>query len=97
MKFVKRIGDLEARTCSLDLSGTDLKEAEAFTISIVKWNKDDESCYVVAYFHRSAANEFDLHFVGGRPFDNKINGEIFMGLAKYSYNLLQALNYFNFQ
>jgi len=83
--FSKSIGLLEARSCNQRLSSN----FEHKTIEIVKWNEDSMSCYTLAYF--TIRENVDLHFVGGRPFDENINTEDFWKLAKCSYEILNNL------
>lgn len=85
----RRIGNLEARICTLQL--TEYREGEPFTMEIVQWWKDDEACHVLAYFRKDEQSEFELISITGRLFVNEVDGNDFMILAQVAYNYLRAV------
>ena len=82
MKFNIREGDVELRSCAVGLR----QEGEHETAEIVQWGKD--LCWAVAYWLKDG-EEYNLHFVGERPFHKEINPSLFMVLAKMGQQLLE--------
>jgi len=78
--FSHRIGDLEVRTCNLNL----MQKGTHKTAEIVKWHKydhkEEETCHTIASWKKYSDNEFEMHFTGKRPFYE--NPEEFFELAR---------------
>ena len=67
-----RNGNLELRTTLYP---------DRVPLEIVQWG--DDSCWTIASWHcRNREERYDLEFVGDRPFDERIDIEDFMCLAK---------------
>ena len=83
-----RIDDMELRSCGERL--TDIKPHS--TAEIVQWQKpkdEKEFCYVLAYWRLIPnSDEYELVFVGSRPFMNDIDRNTFWKLAKMGQELL---------
>ena len=62
------------------------------SFEIVQWFKDSKYCYTIAYWHRSKDGDYDLRFVGDRPFEKEVDSGIFMSLAKIGQELLNFKN-----
>lgn len=84
-KFNVRKGSLEVRSCDRYLTNSE----EHDIAEIVSWVDNDEYCYVIAYFVPTSEN-FDLKFVGDRPFN--VSWMDFMDIAKIGYRLLTEEN-----
>ena len=78
--FKTRIGDLEVRTCSINLTQKEPHE----TAEIIKWHryshKEEETYHTIASWRKYSNSEFELHFTGKRPFYE--NSEEFFELAR---------------
>ena len=81
-RFVMRICDVEVRTCDKSLCSTGFQE----TAEIVKWHDGEETCHTIAAWRKSKEG-YDLHFVGGRPFDD-CDSDVFWRLAKAGQDYL---------
>jgi len=83
-KFKHKVGSLEVRSCDEHL----LQTGKPVTAEIVYWNSN-VSCYTLAHFRKNLHGEdFDLKFVGSRPFDSHIPNDVFMSIASFGYNKL---------
>jgi len=83
MNFIVDRGNLTLRSCDSYLCSNG-KHTHA---EIVCWNQARESCWSIAHWVRSAA-EYDLLFVGDRPFRENIECEDFWRLARIGQELL---------
>ena len=75
-RLVMRIGDVEVRCCDKHLCSTGFLE----TAEIVQWHDGGETCHTIAAWRRDSEG-YDLHFIGGRPF-NACGADVFWKLAK---------------
>ena len=83
MKFNFRIGNIELRSCDEHLTN----DNEHTRAEIVWWNKD--YCYTLAYYQINTEDGYsNLSFVANRPFDDKVDPNVFMALAKLGGNIL---------
>lgn len=84
MKFNFRIEDLELRSCRKSLVQT----GDHTTAEIIKWQ--ETSCFTLAYWTKDTSDDFDLKFVGNRPF--KENTKLFIELAEIGQALLEKIH-----
>ena len=61
---------------------------------IVQWNDNDTNCWTIAMFHK-IKDDVDIKLLSDRPFDNRIDRDIFCDILKYGYQLANA--YFTIQ
>ena len=81
MKFSYRSGDLEVRSCNKSL----VDIGEHTTAEVVKW-QSESNCYVVAFWVKKEL-DFDLMFVGSRPF-KLVDTSEFMRIAEIGDKML---------
>lgn len=89
-KFRYRLGNLEVRSCGEGL----MQHTPHDRAEIIEWTFADdgkEYCFVLAYFEpQKDENDYDLQFVGGRPFQYD-DWQCFMTLANFGYETLIKL------
>ncbi len=59
-------------------------------VELVEWAESGKSCWTLAYFIPSNG-DWDLKFVGGRPFAPTVDSELFMRLARVGQELSPLL------
>ena len=83
MKFSYRFGDLEVRSCNKSL----VDIGEHTTAEVVKW-QSESNCFTVAFWAKKEL-DFDLIFVGSRPFELEDAAE-FMRVAAIGDKILNG-------
>jgi len=78
-----RFGNLELRTTGIHLLGNE----EHATAEIVQWSEED-CCWTIAFWKMNGVN-YELLFVGDRPFHEKVNPDTFWKLAKMGQKHLE--------
>lgn len=89
-KCSARIENLEFRTCDEYLIANDDENHTTGEI-IKRWeNSINWGVHCVAYWKRNNDGEYNLRFVGDRPFQQGIDPQDFMTLAKYGQKILDT-------
>ena len=82
------------RTMNLKIENLEFRLAEPLTsnnkyFEIVQWNDNDTNCWTIAMFHKKK-DDVDIQLLSDRPFDNRIDRDIFCDMLKYGYQLANA-------